>query len=147
MDDLDKAIIDHLKVDGRKTFSAIARELEVSEGTVRNRVKRLLRDKVLYIVTYVDPYKLGMDAPAIIGVTLKSGKIEEKMHAIAELEEVSYLLLVSGEFDAIIEVFCKDRDHLADFLTKKLREIPGVESTHTYTILRTHKMAYGTHPI
>jgi Lrp/AsnC family transcriptional regulator for asnA, asnC and gidA len=147
MDELDRAIVAQLKEDGRKPFTAIARELGVSEGTVRNRVGRMIDDRVLHIVGEVDPYKMGLDAPALIGLTLKSDEIEPAMEAIASLEEVSYLLLVSGEFDAIVEVFCRDREHLADFLTKELRQIPGVEGTRTFTILRTYKMAYGTRPI
>lgn len=147
MDKLDRAIVAELKEDGRKPFTAIARELGVSEGTVRNRVGRMIDERVLHIVGEVDPYKMGLDAPALIGLTLKSDEIEASMQAIAELEEVSYLLLVSGEFDAIVEVFCRDREHLANFLTKKLRQIPGVDSTRTFTILRTYKMAYGTRPI
>jgi Lrp/AsnC family transcriptional regulator for asnA, asnC and gidA len=147
MDELDRDIVAQLKEDGRKPFTSIARELGVSEGTVRNRVGRMIDERVLHIVGEVDPYKMGLDAPALIGLTLKSDEIEASMQAIAELEEVSYLLLVSGEFDAIVEVFCRDREHLANFLTKKLRQIPGVDSTRTFTILRTYKMAYGTRPI
>lgn len=143
MDKLDLAIVQHLRSEGRKPYTEIAEALGVSEGTVRNRVARLVEDRALYIVGLMDPSRMGFEAPALIGVSLQPGDLDQAVDAIAELEEVSYLVMVSGEFDLIVEVMCRDRDHLVDFLNEKLRRIPGVVGTRTFTILRTYKMAYG----
>ncbi len=147
MDSLDLAIVRHLQRDGRKPYTEIAQDLGVSEGTVRNRVARLVEERVLHIVGMVDPYQLGMDAPALIGVTLQPEDWDPAIETIANFEEVSYLVLVSGEFDLLVEVMCRDRDHLAEFLNAKLRRVPGVMATRTFTILRTYKMAYGAPPM
>lgn len=147
LDHLDLAIVKRLQVDGRRPFTEIAQELNVSEGTIRNRVSRLLEDGYLQIVGMIDPHRMGLDAPAMIGVSLQAGKLESAVAAIARLPEVSYLVMVSGEFDLLVEVLCKDRDHLADFLNEKLRQVPGVSQTRTYTILRTYKMAAGANPV
>jgi Lrp/AsnC family transcriptional regulator for asnA, asnC and gidA len=147
LDDLDLAIIDRLQVDGRKAYTEIALELGVSEGTVRNRVARMVEDQILYIVGMVDPYFLGRDAPALIGVTLHAEDWDPAIEAIANFEEVSYLVLVSGEYDLIVEVLCRDREDLARFLNEKLRRVRGVVRTQTFTILRTYKMAYGAMPV
>ena len=66
---------------------------------------------------------------------------------IASHPEVSYLIMVSGEFDLIVEVLCKNREHLANFINYKLRRVDGVERTQTFMTLRTFKMAYGSPPI
>jgi DNA-binding Lrp family transcriptional regulator len=50
----------------------IAQRLGVSEGVVRNRDSKLIDDQVLHIVGMVDPYHLGKDAPALIGVSLQT---------------------------------------------------------------------------
>jgi Lrp/AsnC family transcriptional regulator for asnA, asnC and gidA len=147
VDELDRGIVELLQTDGRRPYTEIAQRLGVSEGTVRNRVARLVEEQVLHIVGMVDPYQLGMDAPALIGVTLLPDDWDPAIRAIANFEEVSYLVLVSGEFDLMVEVMCRDRDHLADFLNEKLRRVPGVVRTQTFTILRTYKMAYGARPI
>ena len=94
----------------------------------------------------VDPYNLGFDAPAMIGVSVDPPKLESAAEIIAALEEVSYLVMVSGEFDLIVEVMCQDRESLAQFLNQKLRQVPGITRTQTYLILRTFKMAYGANP-
>lgn len=146
MDTLDLAIVEQLQLDGRKPYTEVAQALGVSEGTVRNRVSRLLEEQVLQIVAMVDPHNLGRDAPALIGVTLQPGDWDPAIGTIANFEEVSYLVLVSGEFDLLIEVMCRDRDHLAEFLNAKLRRVPGVVHTKTFTILRTYKLAWSAKP-
>ncbi|HLC03801.1 MAG TPA: Lrp/AsnC family transcriptional regulator [Anaerolineales bacterium] len=147
MDALDLAIVEQLQLDGRKPYTEIAQALSVSEGTVRNRVSRLVDDQILQIVGVVDPHILGKDAPALIGVTLQPGDWDPAIRKIANFEEVSYLVLVSGEFDLLVEVMCSDRDHLAEFLNAKLRRVPGVVHTKTFTILRTYKLAFGARPV
>ena len=147
MDELDLAIIDALKANGRRPFTDIALEVGVSEGTVRNRVTRLIEERILHIVGLVDPSSLGFNAPAMIGVSITDGDIEEIGGKIAQFPEVSYLIMVSGEFDLIVEVLCRDREHLANFLNQDLRRVPGVGRTQTFMTLRTFKMAYGAPPI
>jgi Lrp/AsnC family transcriptional regulator for asnA, asnC and gidA len=147
MDELDLAIIDALKANGRRPFTDIAQAVGVSEGTVRNRVTRLIENRILHIVGLVDPSSLGFNAPAMIGVSISDGDIEEIGCKIAQFPEVSYLIMVSGEFDLIVEVLCRDREHLANFLNQDLRRVPGVGRTQTFMTLRTFKMAYGAPPI
>ena len=147
MDELDLSILASLQTDGRRPFTDIAQELGVSEGTVRNRVSKLIEKQVLHIVGLVDPTSLGFNAPAVVGVSVAEGDIEQIARTIASYSEVSYLIMVSGEFDLIVEVLCKDREHLAHFLNAQLRKVPGVERTQTFMTLRTFKMAYGSPPI
>ncbi|RME84360.1 MAG: Lrp/AsnC family transcriptional regulator [Caldilineae bacterium] len=146
MDELDLAIIGELQRDGRKPFTEIAKKVGVSEGTVRNRVTRLIEEQILQVVGMVDPYQLGYDAPAIIGVAIEGADMDEVGAQIATFPEVSYLVMVSGEYDFMVEVMCRDREHLATFLNQKLRKVPGVYRTHTFLILGTYKMALGAKP-
>ena len=146
MDQIDLDIISFLQSDGRIPFTDIAKALDVSEGTVRNRVARLIEDRILQIVGMVDPYRLGFDAPAVISVSVQPPLLEKVADTISKFPEVSYLIMVSGEFDLLVEVLCRDRDHLASFLNEKMLRIPGVTNTQTSMILRTYKMAYGALP-
>ncbi len=146
LDKIDLEILSTLQRDGRTPFTEIAKRLNISEGTVRNRVARLQEQGVIQIVGLVDPYQLGFDAPAIIGVSVEPTKLESAAAEIAALPEVSYLIMVSGDFDLIVEVMCRNREALATFLSRQLRQVPGVTRTQTYLILRTFKMAYGAQP-
>ena len=147
MDALDHSILALLQKDGRKPFTEIAKLLGVTEGTVRNRVSRLLEDNVIQIAGLVNPHQLGYNAPAIVGVSIRPPYLEDAAAQIAALTEVAYLVMVSGEYDLMVEVFCRDREHLAALLKDQLRQIPGVQRTETFLILHTFKMAQGARPI
>ena len=147
MDSLDLTILDYLQRDGRTPYTEIAQATGVSEGTVRNRVYRLMDDHVIQIVGMVDSYQLGFDAPAIIGVAVHGDDLEGIAAQIAALPEVSYLLMVSGSFDLIIEVMCRDRDHLAQFLNHSLRKAPGIARIESFLILRTMKSDFAVRPL
>ena len=146
MDELDLEILSLLQQDGRKPYTEIANELGVSEGTVRNRVYRLIDEQIIQIVGQVDPIHMGFDAPAVMGVTVQPAEIEKAAEQIAGFPEVSYLLMVSGGYDLIVEVACRDRAHLTGFLNQSLRKVPGVQSIHTFLILQTLKADYEIRP-
>lgn len=147
MDELDIKIINELQRDGRMPFTDIAKTLNVSEGTVRNRVARLIDEQVIHIVGMLDPTHVGFEAPAMIGVTVQPAMLERVAETIASFPEVSYLIMVSGEFDLFVEVFCRDRDDLAAFLNQKLHQVNGVVRTQTFMTLKIFKMAYGAQPL
>lgn len=146
VDDLDYDILALLQQDGRRRFTEIAETLGVTEGTVRNRVGKLREDGALQIVGLIEPQHLGLDAPALIGVTVDPPHLDEAVAAIGAFPEVSYLIMVSGEYDLIVEVMCRDREHLASFIKDELHRAPGIKQTQTFLILQTFKMAQGAQP-
>jgi Lrp/AsnC family transcriptional regulator, regulator for asnA, asnC and gidA len=146
MDQTDLDIITQLQRDGRKPFTEIASALSISEGTVRNRVQRLVADQVLQIIGMADPLQLGYDAPAMIGISVQPNRLERAALQIADFDEVSYLIMVSGEYDLLVEVMCRDRTHLATFIRDRLLQVPGILRTQTSLILHTYKLAYGARP-
>lgn len=142
LDDLSVAIIQRLQYDGRRPFTDIAKELDVSEATVRRRVKDLMEQGVLQIVGIVEPQLIGWDAAGFIGVTVESGEIESVASQVGKFPEVSYLFMASGEFDLFVEVFCKDMENFVSFINHKLHQVPGVERTQTFMILKMYKLSY-----
>ena len=104
MDELDRSIVALLQEDGRMRFTEIAKTLGVTEGTVRNRVAKLLEEKAIQIIGVLDPHRMGYNAPAIIGVSIQPPLLEEAAAEIASMPEVSYLIMVAGEYDLIVEI-------------------------------------------
>lgn len=142
LDEIDRAIVAHLQYDGRMPFTNIATEVGISEGSVRRRVKRLLDSEVLQIVGIVEPQYLDWQAAAMIGVTVQAGQVDAVADQIAPFPEVSYLFMASGGFDLFVEVYCRDREHLVSFLSERLQQVPGVERTETFMILKLYKLSY-----
>lgn len=142
LDDLDREIISFLQYDGRMPFTKIATELGTTEGTVRRRVKQLTDNGTMQVVAIVEPHDMGWEEAALIGISVKTSMISSVADEIAELPEVAYLFQAAGEFDLVAEVFCKDREHFVSFLNNKLQQIPGVERTQSFMILKMHKLSY-----
>jgi len=142
MDKTDRAIIAHLQYDGRMPFTDIAAELDISEGAVRRRVKRLTESRELQIVGIVEPQFLGWNAAGMIGVSVQAGQVDAVAHQIAQFPEVSYMFMASGGFDLFVEAYCRDMDHFVSFLNQKLQQVPGVQRTETFMILKMYKLSY-----
>jgi len=142
LDETDRAIVACLQFDGRMPFTDIAADIGISEGAVRRRVKRLVEERLLQIVGVVEPRLLNWQAPAMIGVTVEAGQVDAAAEAIARFPEVTYLFMASGGFDLFVEVYCKDREHMASFLSQRLQQVPGVERTETFMILKMYKLSY-----
>jgi Lrp/AsnC family transcriptional regulator for asnA, asnC and gidA len=141
IDDLDKAIIEQLQQDGRLPYTKLATAVGLSEAAVRQRVQRLVESGVVQIVAVTDPLTLGFRREAMIGLKVE-GDLRGVADIIASIPEVSYVVVVSGSFDLLMEVVCEDDDHLLALLNDKIRSIPGVRSTETFTYLRLYKQTY-----
>ena len=142
LNETDRKIISYLQYDGRMPYTTIAAELDITESTVRRRVKRLADSGKLQIVAIVKPKDLGLDEAAMIGISVKTNRIAEEADEIAQLPEVTYLFQAAGEFDLFAEVYCRDREHFVSFLNEKLQQIPDIERTQTIFILKMHKLSY-----
>jgi Lrp/AsnC family transcriptional regulator for asnA, asnC and gidA len=141
IDDVDKAIIEQLQQDGRLPYTKLAAAVGLSEAAVRQRVQRLVESGVVQIVAVTDPLTLGFRREAMIGLKVE-GDLRGVADTIATIPEVSYVVVVSGSFDLLVEVVCEDDDHLLALLNDKVRAIPGVRSTETFTYLRLYKQTY-----
>jgi Lrp/AsnC family transcriptional regulator for asnA, asnC and gidA len=141
IDEVDKAIIEQLQRDGRLPYTKLAAAVGLSEAAVRQRVQRLVESGVVQIVAVTDPLTLGFRREAMIGLKIE-GDLRGVADTIAAIPEVSYVVVVSGSFDLLMEVVCEDDDHLLALLNDKVRSIPGVRSTETFTYLRLYKQTY-----
>lgn len=146
MDGLDRLILETLQEDGRTPFTQIARQAGVSETTIRSRYRNLVEAGIVRTVGIVDPYTLGFESPAIIGVSIEPGMIDQVAKMLAALPEVSYLVMTLGSFDLIVEVFCRDLSHINDLLTHQIHLMPGVRSTETFMIAQSYKLSYRWSP-
>jgi len=101
LDDLNKAIIEQLQQDGRRSYAAIAKAVGLSEAAVRQRVQRLLDAEVMQIVAVTDPLQVGFHRQAMIGVNA-DGDIRDVADKLAALPEVDYVVITAGSFDSSV---------------------------------------------
>ena len=136
VDEVDIAILAHLQEDGRKSQSDIAADLGVTVSTIGNRLKRLRDDDLLVIYGFLDPHRVGFNAPALVRISVKPVDLERVGAEIADLPEVLSVTVTTGEFQLLVEVQCRDNDHLTDLLVERLQRVEGIRETHTSILLR-----------
>ena len=142
VDPVDRRIVAALQRDGRRPFTAIARDLGISEAAVRQRVARLQTAGVMQVVAVADPMTLGFKTMAMVAISVDGPARTQAAEAVRRLPEVSYLVLTAGSFDMLAEVVCEDNDHLLRLLSEDLARIDGVRETQTFMYLRLLKEAY-----
>ena len=143
MDNLDIKIISLLQEGGTATNAGIAREIGVSEETVRRRLKRLMQDEYIKVVALSDPMKLGYKSEVLIGIQVDANRIDEVAENIAEMDEVNWVSITTGSFDVFAWATLKSSEELSTFLRTKVGMISGVRKMETFINLAIKKRRYG----
>jgi DNA-binding Lrp family transcriptional regulator len=135
IDRLDDRIMEILKKDSRRPFVEIANELEVSEGTIRSRVKKLLDEGVIQAFTIKTSSK---NVKALVEVKIEVNvNTSEIADRIAEFEGVSEVYEVTGEEDIVVIIDVTSSPQLNEII-ERIRRFDNVESTRTRLILKEH---------
>jgi Lrp/AsnC family transcriptional regulator, regulator for asnA, asnC and gidA len=142
LDEIDRYIIQTLQKDGREAFAKIAEDLKVSPGMIRQRYNRLVELGYLKVIAATNPLMMGKRTMAMIGVRTDGRKMLEAANKISKFDEVVYVVFVSGGYDIMLEVFCKDHEDLLKFMTEKLAKVDGVRETESFIYLKIAKEIY-----
>ena len=142
LDDIDRYIIEAMRKDGRESFAQIAEDLKVSPGMIRQRYNRLVRLGYLKVVAVTNPLMMGKRTMAMIGIRTDGRKMLDVAEKIGKFDEVVYIVVVSGRYDILVEVFCDDHEDLLKFMTEKLAKVDGVRETESFMHLKIIKETY-----
>lgn len=142
LDDLDYKILEKLIKDGRKSFTDIAEELNVSVGTIRNRFNVYVENELLTIIGRVNPDKIGFHTYAQILIKVRPvDKVTEVAEKIAALPEVSFLAMTTGAYDLEVNVMCRDNEHLVQLMTNHITKMDGIFESATNIYFKVYKYA------
>ncbi|GAB4538134.1 MAG: Lrp/AsnC family transcriptional regulator [Anaerolineales bacterium] len=142
LDAIDLRVIESMQTDGREAFAKIAEDLQVSPGMIRQRYNRLVKLGYLKVVAVTNPLMMGKRTMAMIGIRTDGRKMLDVAQKLAKFEEVVYIVVVSGRYDLMIEVFCSDHEDMLNFLTEKLAKVDGVLETESFMHLKIVKEIY-----
>lgn len=142
IDEFDRQLIEYLQVNGTLTNTELARRMGVSEAKIRRCRARLLQEDVIRVVAVVDPYKLGFDVIAIVGVRVNKGCLDEAEKALAEMPEVRFLGITLGTYDIMLEAWFRSPQELVHFATVTLANVQGIYRTESFQLMRLAKYMY-----
>ncbi len=131
-----------LRTNGRRKNSDLARQLGVSEGAIRKKLKKLSRAGVLRIVAVADPQKLGYVIDVFAGLQVDPGQTPEVAERLSTLDVVRYVAVATGSYNILFEAMFQEHNQLLEFLTKTLPGIPGIVRSETWHLLKVVKRNY-----
>jgi Lrp/AsnC family transcriptional regulator for asnA, asnC and gidA len=137
-DETDWKIIDILRR-GYVPNNTIAKKLDISEGTVRLRLKKLKDAGIMEVKALINPEVLENKQLAIIGMRVAESRLlESKAEEVSKLENVLSVSIVSGRYDLTAEVLVNSNRGLVAFLTEQLSTIKGILHTESFLILKSY---------
>lgn len=142
IDDTDRAIIRSLQMDGRRPYAEIASELGLAPSTVQQRANRLIDAGAIKIYGVTDPDLLGDSVMASIALKVDGTRLRQAAAEMARFSEVGYVVICTGPHDILLEVACRDNDHLLSLISDKLSKVKGVREVQTFVYLRIVKNTY-----
>ena len=140
VDELNKKIIEYLKIDGRASYSQIAEKYGISESTVRKRVNKMIKENFIQRFTIVlNPNKEEFITSFLTIVPTQSNQsIKELANNIITFPEIIEASYMSGKCGILAKVMVKNLGKL-DELIDKIRNLQGINEIESCIVLREIK--------
>jgi DNA-binding Lrp family transcriptional regulator len=136
LDDIDWAMIDALRADGRISIPALAERVGVSRATAYHRFDRLVDTGVITGFTaLVNPVSVGVGVSAMIMINVRQGQWRALLGRLQELAGVEWLGVATGSFDFIVHARATSLEHLRDVVLHEIQAIDDIRSSETIVLL------------
>jgi Lrp/AsnC family transcriptional regulator for asnA, asnC and gidA len=142
LDQIDCRMIELLQKDGRIPNTDIAKEIGISEATVRSRLNRLIEEGYIQIVAVSNPIKLGFKIVGILRIKVDITKIEKVTKELSKIKSIWFVVHATGDSDIYTEFVARSLDELNDIIFNKVYKIDGIVRPETSLILKYIKRRY-----
>lgn len=145
LDDIDKKILVHLSKDARVSNREIADSMDLAEGTVRGRIKRLQSEKLIRIMAIADVrVQTGYENPmlAYLGIHAEIKTLKETAEEVAKLPFVRFAATMLGRYDILAISYVGSNDELIEHVNEDIMTIKGVRHVDTKLAIKNLKYDY-----
>ena len=142
LDQLDCQMIELLQKDGRISNTEIAKNIGMSEATVRTRLNRLIQEGFIQIVAVSNPIKLGFKIVGNIRIHIEIKKMDRIIKELKKLKPLWFVVQTTGGTGIDTEFVAKSLYELNELIFEKINKIDGVLKTETSLFLNYIKRQY-----
>ena len=129
MDDIDRKILNLLQDNYRVSYQELSNKIGMAASTIHNRVQNMLDSGIIKeFDTLIDPFKIGYETVAMLGLSVDPLKISEVANKLASYEQIQLIGTTTGDHDIIAKVIEKNEKALWRFINEKVKTIKGVRS-------------------
>lgn len=126
LDEVDAAILALLRQNGRMSNREVGRALDVSEGTVRQRLRKLIDARVMRLGLVTDIHTTGVAVGVTVRIKADPARTRAIAQALAQLESISFVALTLGRFDILAVLAAHSRTEAAETIDNRIANIDGV---------------------
>ena len=133
IDNLDRIILGFLIKNARMPFLEVARECGISGAAIHQRVKKM-EDAGIIMGSrlQVKPKALGLDVCAFVGIHLNEcNNYTVTVDALRAIPEVLECHFVTGSYELLLKIYCRNHEHLMDILINTIQQIPNIQKTES----------------
>lgn len=138
-DAVDERIIATLRADGRLSNREVARRLSLSEGTVRQRLRKLQHAGAIRIGVVTDANKMGYAVSAWVRVAVAPAHAEQTLRAFVALDAAQYVAVTAGRYNVLIVLSAPNQLELMRLVNSKIERRRGVTGVDVRIIAQTIK--------
>ena len=145
LDHIDQKILQFLSKDARVSNREIAESMDLAEGTVRGRIKRMQAENMIRIMAIADVrVQTGYENPmmAYLGIHAELSTLNQTADAIAKLPFVRFAATMLGRYDILAISFVGSNDELINHVNKEIMTIEGVRHVDTKLAIKSLKYDY-----
>jgi Lrp/AsnC family transcriptional regulator, leucine-responsive regulatory protein len=141
MDEVDRALLNILQEDGRRSYGELGEVVGLSVSGVNERIKRLrARGIIRGTVALLEPHAVGLDVLAFVQVLLDRPEHEDGFRRrIAAIPQVLECHHVTGDWSYLLKIRTRTTGHLEAVMMRDIKTIPGVVRTQTLIALSSPK--------
>ena len=138
-DSMDEKLARLLGKDARRSSETLAEELEVSSATIRRRLRKLTRSRLLRVVGIVDASHFGFPLTVLLLLDVSHDKLLSAIEILTKLPDVQWVSSITGRSNIFAVAFFRSTADMSDFLTNTLSKMDGIRNSETFICLDVKK--------
>ena len=135
---IDNEILKILKNNSRTSYTEIGKMLNLSEGTIRKRVKKMIENGIIRKFTLIIDYRKIGKVESLTGINVSPESLLSVIEEIKKIDEIDRIYLTSGDHTIIVNIIANSFEEL-DRIHKKIKNIRGVINVYPAPILEIIK--------
>jgi len=127
----DLKLIRALEANPREEINSLAKKAGLSRKTAAKRLRGLLRQDIVRIVSITDPIAMGFPVHALIFLKVRLDKLPSVADILTAHERITHVIVLGGAYNMLAVAAFRALGEMSRFLRFELGEVAGVIDRET----------------
>jgi len=143
-DEKDKEILNFLQENYRISYKDLSKKVNLAASTIHNRVQNMIKEGIIRkFDTLVDPFKVGYESIAILGLSVDPLKLDDVAKKLASYDEIQLVASSTGDQNLLVKIIAIDEKNLWRFVNEEIKTMNGIQlPIHVSSFIDIFKMSH-----